>query len=216
MSSLSDLGFDITRGWDAVSQRYVTMIANRPGERAWGAYIRDKAQLRLQLQVPHIKADNSTELMGLDIWRRVPGTLLLLSGTHRTDSTHTNPRDVAWQTGSMFHKVAVAYKSLPQVQIHGYANSSQPDFDVVVATGSAPTNDLAEAIAATLENDFRVARYWLGESDIYGAAGNKQSLAALASGSDFVHVEMNNTLRTTPALREKAVQLISQAIEDVL
>lgn len=208
MSSLNDLGFQSVHGMEG--KRY-NLIYNRPGESAWGAFLRDTANLRVQIQVPHIKADNSTEQIGLDIWRRVLGCLLLISGTHRTDTTHNNPRDVAWATGSMFHKVATNFK-VPQVQIHGFANLNQPDFDIVVATGSAPTNDLAEAVAAALENDFRVARYWLGESDIYGAVGNKQSIAARDNGLDFVHIEMNNTVRTTPAYRDIVVQKLSQVL----
>lgn len=212
MASLSELGFNFVKGYDG---KDYALVYNRPSDRAWGAYLKDKYPLRLQIQVPHIKADNSTEIIGLELWRRIQGSLLLISGTHRTDSTHTNPRDVAWMTGSMFHKVAGNYL-VPQLQIHGFANASQPDFDFVVSTGSAPTNDFAEAIASALENDFRVARYWLGDSNIYGAVGNKQSINARDVGLPFTHIEMNNTVRTTPVLRNVLIEHISTAVLSVI
>ncbi|MEV8610958.1 hypothetical protein AB0383_24090 [Amycolatopsis sp. NPDC051373] len=69
----------------------------------------------LVVEVPHPGFDLRTELFGVDLFRQVPGAVLLVAGAHRkADDSHA---DVAHEEDSVFHVVAAALaaRGLPTI-----------------------------------------------------------------------------------------------------
>lgn len=183
-------------------------------DRAWGSYIypSDK-DFNFMLQVPHPKADTNTEYIGVRMLVDMPKAFHMMAGAHRKSGGaggNQGLADVPWNPGSMFNQVCAMLQPLPALQIHGYANSTQPDYEIVIATGSAPTSQLAlDTYQALHDAGFNIARYWEGESDVLGASGNEQSKLARDNGSPFVHLEMNYDLRTNPSRIDTLISAIS-------
>lgn len=215
-----DNGQATLESYDTETRRPFSLFNHTYGlQEAWGAVLIDRSQpTRLVIEAPHVTTDTNSEFIALELWRKIPGSMLIIAGAHRKaggiagTGSSQGLADPPWNEGHMFNKVASHMIPLPQVQIHGFSNDRQPDFDAVIATGSAPTNPTAEAIATALEPHMRVARYWNGDSLVYGAAGNNQSIAALNAGSDFTHVEMNYTVRTSRLLIDAVVDGISTVL----
>lgn len=207
-TALTALGFTVTTGYESVTGRKYALIVNEYGtSRAWGAYLIDLTQPVKQLiECPHPVYDSNTEVMTLELWRRLPGSLLMLAGAHRTAPAATNLADVAHQTGSLFHQVAAELSSygLPQLQIHGFADASEPNFDVIVSSGDANENEAIKRLAKQIEaTGLRVGRNWDATATTLTGTTNTQGDLALANGTVFIHIENNNTLRTSSALLTK-------------
>jgi lysophospholipase L1-like esterase len=221
---LTDLGFTIQTGIESVSKRPYTLVYNEAGtERAWGAYLFDRpvggstehVAINGMIQAPHPVADMNTEDMALAMWRDQPGALLMISGTHRTDTTGTNIRDVAHQPGSMFHKVATEFADggLPQFQQHGFADATDPSHQVVVSSGDANASRAHYRAADALEAaGFTVGRSWDGSATVLLGTTNTQGDLATSNGTTFIHIEVNSTVRTSSTLRDKYVAAIKSAV----
>lgn len=219
--ALADLGFAVSSGYETVSKRPFILVENEPGSpRAWGAYLMDRSlSTRLIIEAPHPVADQNSEAIALALWQQIPGSLLMIAGAHRQaggPGGNQGLADVPWNEDSLFNRVARYLMPLPQLQIHGYANAIVPDYDVVVSTGSAPTNSLAIDIANAIEGTgLRVARVWKDDSDVLTSKGNKQSLTALSFGTTFVHVEMNRTVRMSATLTQGVVRAVSSVARSI-
>ncbi len=138
----------------------------------------------------------------------------MIAGAHRDAANEL--ADVPWNAGSMFNRVAEHFMPLPQLQVHGFANGTAPDYDIVLASGSAQARQLIRAIADALENaGFRVGRVWEG-AGVLTAVGTKQSRLAAAAGTDFVHMEINRTVRLSARLSGELVRVVSDVLVDVI
>jgi hypothetical protein len=198
---LAPLGFTVASGLDAVSGRPFMLAYSEspPGERAWAGVLVDvSAPVGVVVGCPHPVEDKTTERLGLALWRRVPGALLLVAGAHRdAGDGRADPRD---HQGSLFHRLAVALldAGLPHVQLHGFADVSAPGKDVVLSPGATtagvPITRVGDSLAA---HGLVVARAWQTPVPDLDGTTNIQSRAAAATGAVFVHVEASATTRTT-------------------
>ena len=182
--ALSGLGFEVVSGVDH------TVVAGEAGtERAWGAVVLDgTGPPRRVVAVPHPVADRLTAWLGLELFRAAPGSALLMAGTHRRASG--GAADVAHRTDSMFHVFAgvLAEHAPVEVQPHGYAAATLPDFDAVVSPGAAAYDPAhAELRDALLARGFRVRPEWTGlldgSTNVQGAGGRRAGHGVPAPGA---------------------------------
>lgn len=219
---LQPLGFTVVTGTDKATGRAFALTYSESGtDRAWGAYLCDlSAPVTLMIQAPHPVADQNTELMALDHWRRTPGALLLLAGAHRlaggVQGDGYGLADVAHRSASLFHLVAAAYAAngVAAVQWHGFADASAPGLDHVVSPGSGNVGPATRRIAGNLERSgFAVGVAWDSSGSGTGltALVNEQGDDALANGAAWTHVENSATVRLDPGLRAAAVAAVVAA-----
>jgi hypothetical protein len=157
--------------------------------------------------VPHPIADRLTAWLGLELFRAMPGSALLLAGTHRRAGG--GAADVAHRTDSMFHVFAevLAEHAPAELQPHGYAAATLPEYDVVVSPGAAELTDAHEALRdALVAQGFRVRPEWTGWLD---GSTNVQSAAAAARGSAFLHLELAPAPRRDRGARAAIVAAVA-------
>jgi hypothetical protein len=201
VAAFAGLGMSTVEDTDAGTGRRYALFASDPAAirdgRAWGAIVVDlSGPVRVALQVPHPRTDIATERIGLDLFRRVPGSILMVAGAHRRAGG--GAADVAHNTGSVFHVLAVelAARAVPQIQLHGYADQNLPDAQVVVSAGAGEPGPLALRIADRLtEHGFTACRGWAERCGRLEGTANAQGRAAEEAGSPFVHLEMSHTVR---------------------
>lgn len=201
--ALPGLGFEVVRGAD------YTVLAGESGtERAWGTVVLDgTAPPRRVVAVPHPIADRLTAWLGYELFRAAPGSALLLAGTHRRASD--GAADVAHRTDSMFHVFAgvLAEHAPAEVQPHGYAAATLPDFDAVVSPGAAAYDGAHDALRdALVDRGFRVRPEWTGLLD---GSTNVQGRAAAERGTAFLHLELAPALRTDADARAAVVDAVA-------
>lgn len=219
---LVPLGFAIVRDVDLDTRRpFALAVCENGTDRSWGAFLVDLSRpVRLVVQCPHIVADQHSELLALDHWRRTPGALLVIAGAHR-DATGTllggyPLADVGKQAGSLFHLVCAAFasRSVPAVQWHGFADASAPGLTHVVATGSGAYGRVSRRIAEELgDGGFSVGRGWDSSGSETGLIGltNVQGDDAADKGVTWTHVEVNATTRGNAATRAATVDAVVAA-----
>jgi hypothetical protein len=214
-SLLTPLGFTLSSGYETVSRKPYALAKSEyaGGNRKWGWYLADlSAPLSMVIEAPHPGFDTDSEQLALKLWQRVPGAVLLMAGAHRNAAAAL--ADVAHQTGSLFHQVA-AYLSqygAPQVQIHGFADASDPGIHTVISSGDATAGPAIKRVAdLAVDNGLVVHRGWLGEGSGLQGTTNTQGDAANTAGTAFIHVETSNTLRTTPSLTAALIDALAGA-----
>ncbi|QLE74468.1 hypothetical protein FGW37_25300 [Streptomyces rectiverticillatus] len=193
--------------------------ATREGEvrRGWGrVYVDLRGPVRWQVQVPHPSADQRTEQLGIGLLRGTPGGVLVLAGAHRAADSGGGPdsADVAHRRDSVFAAVAgaLAERRLPAVQVHGFADSSLPDHDVVVSPGKGEEG-LPSAVrlaAAYRTQGLRVCEVWERYCGRLEGRTNVEGEDAEEVGVPFLHVEHNRRIRDDDALLAKAVRALAE------
>jgi hypothetical protein len=211
----ADLGFTTVEDVDEVTgRRYALHTSPTGDDRAWGAVLVDLSQpTRLAIEVPHPRTDIGTEWIGLDLFRAVPGSTLLIAGAHRRAAGEL--ADVAHNENSLYQALAVALArdGVPQVQIHGFADLNLPDHDIAVSTGTDEPNPLATRVAEGLaEAGFDECRAWAGRCGRLEGTTNVQAKAAAAERAPFVHVELSNSIRTDDGRRAALVEALAAAV----
>ncbi|MGK5732657.1 hypothetical protein [Streptomyces sp. URMC 124] len=191
--------------------------ATREGEvrRGWGrVYVDLRGPARWQVQVPHPSADQRTEQLGIGLLRGAPGGVLVLAGAHRAADSGDGPdaADVAHRRDSVFAAVAAALadRRLPAVQVHGFADSSLPDHDVVVSPGKGEEG-LPSAVrlaAAYRAQGLRVCEVWERYCGRLEGRTNVEGEYAEEAGVPFLHVEHNRRVRDDDGLVAKAVRAL--------
>ncbi|MGI5499751.1 hypothetical protein [Lentzea sp. CA-135723] len=212
--TLEPLGFTVENGVDEASGRAFVLAATTPGaEQGWGMFLADRSTTpRLVIEVPHPNADLNTEALGLELYRRTPGAVVLIAGAHRRAAGEK--ADVAHQTDALFHAVATEFarRGLPQVQLHGFHEQSLPGADVVVSTGQARLAPAARRVADRLDQAGLVAcRGW---DDVCGkleGTRNVQGRAAAEHGSVFLHIEVTGRLRESERARADLAAALAAA-----
>ncbi|GAA3800201.1 hypothetical protein GCM10022403_038130 [Streptomyces coacervatus] len=218
---LQHIDYRLTRHQLAGSGREVAEIAE-PTEhmtgtgRGWGrVYVDLSAPVRWSVQVPHPRSDLHTELIGADLFARVPGGVLVLAGAPR-DAAAGRTADMAHRSRTVFNAVcdALVGRRVPALQVHGFADASSPGHDVVLSTGPAGRTPTAVAAADRIAaQGFEVCRAWSSDSgDCGGLEGrtNVQAGAAADLGVDFLHVENSYRLRSDPAARTRLVTALAE------
>ncbi|TCB91307.1 hypothetical protein E0H26_25700 [Micromonospora zingiberis] len=213
----ADLGFEARHGIDPTTGRECSIyLASGSDSRTWGAVLADRsAAPRTVIEVPHPGFDINTEKLGLALHRRVPGSVLLVAGAHRQAAD--GAADVAHNNRSLFHSLAVALaeSGLDEIQLHGFANRNLPTSDVVVSTGSAPTNQLARRIADGLSDlGLRTCRAWVRRCGQLEGRTNQQGRAAAAAGSVFVHLELSWSIRRDATSGDQVVATLAERLAE--
>jgi hypothetical protein len=206
------LGFTMRTGTDRETGRRFGLAVNPPGERAWGWYLVDlSAPLRLAIEVPHPNSDLRTEEIGLALYQAVPGSVLLVAGTHRRAADDAG--DVAHRADSMFHAVArdLAERGLPQVQLHGFHNDNLPDTDAVISPGAGDAGPAVRRAADQIADDFQVCRSWRQDCGRLEGTTNEQGRDAARQGTTFVHVEISRNVRDDRDTWSRLVRAIARA-----
>jgi hypothetical protein len=215
LKTLTPLGFTLTSGIDSATGRRFTLAASQPGdERGWGLYIGDYgARTRQVIEVPHPNFDLATEILGVQLYRALPGSAVLVAGAHRRAANGT--ADVAHNTNSLFNLVAteLARKGLPQIQLHGFDNSSLPGTGVVVSGGSTPHTQLHEQLADRVEAaGMVVCRAWQQSCGNLEGTTNVQGQTADSMGTVFAHIESDGAIRMEPRQRDRLVAALAAGI----
>jgi hypothetical protein len=207
------LGYSVRTGVDSTTGRTFGLAVNPADDRAWGWYLIDlSAPVRLLVEVPHPNFDLHTEEIGLALYRAVPGSMLAVSGTHRKVADGAG--DVAHRTDSMFHAVAtdLAADGIPQVQLHGFHDDSQPDTDVVISPGAGDETHPVRGAADRLDDeDLRVCRSWRQDCGRLEGTRNEQGRDAAKRDTVFVHLEISRTIRDNRDAWSKLVNAIAAA-----
>lgn len=210
----AELGFTGVEDVDEVTGRRYALFASPLDDRAWGMVVIDLSQpVRLAVEVPHPRTDIGTELIGLGLFRAVPGSVLLIAGAHRRAAGER--ADVAHNENSVYQawSVALAGSGVPQVQVHGFADLNLPDHDIAVSTGTDEPNPVAVRIAQGLaEGGFDECRAWAEKCGRLEGTTNVQGRAAAALGAAFVHVELSSTVRTDDITRAALVDVLAAAV----
>lgn len=212
-SAFGALGFAAYHGTDPATGRPFSLyIADGHDERAWGAVLVDRStRPRLVVGVPHPVFDIDTEKLGIAIHRRVPGSVLLVAGAHR--GAAEGRADVAHNPRSVFHVVATEFarSGVPQVQVHGFADDTVPETEVIVSTGAAPTTEEARDVASMLRRaGLVICRAWSQPCGPLEGTTNEQGRAAQDLDAPFIHVELSSSLRRDPTRRELVAAAIGQ------
>ena len=214
-TALAPLGLTTTTGKDPGTGRRYILVENEPDTvRAWGTVLIDlSVPPRLVIEVPHPKSDRRTEQLGVELFRRVPGSVLLIAGAHRR-AAH-GIADVAHREESLFHALAVAFAAhqLPQLQLHGFHNDSLEDTDVVISAGAGVAGKTARAIANNLDaGGLKTCRAWEQDCGNLEGKTNVQGIAAAKTRSVFTHIEVNRTVREDRDKRATLVDRIASVV----
>jgi hypothetical protein len=214
---LAPLGFSLQQAVDeATSRPYLSVVNERNSERAWGMYLVDlSVQTRLVIEVPHPNSDLRTEEMGLALFRQVPGAVLMVAGAHRDAADKA--ADVAHRTDSAFHAVAaeLAARDLPQVQLHGFHDSSLPTQDVVLSVGAGRPDDIDimdNSVQGMQKAGLTVCRAWLVKCGRLAGTSNRQGQMAAEFGAPYMHVEVSRSVREDGWRRSAVVDAIADAV----
>ncbi len=213
---LADVDFAVRTVTDEATGRRYAEIADRAergaAPRGWGrVYVGLDSPARWSVQVPHPVADQYTERLGAQLLSHAPGGVLVIAGAHRK-AGRGDEADVAHRRDSVFHAVCaeLVRRGLPGVQLHGMADDSAPDHDVVASTGrgrEAVTE--GRALADDLgKRGYDVCRAWARSCPLAGRT-NVQGRAATARDVPFLHVEFGPRLREDRDRAEGAVQALA-------
>jgi len=210
--AFASLGFSLTTGTDPVTDRdFALYRADSSTQRSWGAVLVDlSTKPDLVVEVPHPGFDVNTDVIGVDLFRARPGSLLLIAGAHRQASQ--GQADVAHNDQSMFHAIAttLAEHGLPQLQLHGFADANLPDADVAVSNGSAEVVSLHRGIVERLRRSgFTVCAAWRDECGRLEGTTNAQGQAAAEQGEVFVHLEASWSVRGDELRRDQLVSALA-------
>jgi hypothetical protein len=211
---LRSLGMVVEEGTDEQTGRPYALVAEAPGaERGWGLYVVDLSRpAGIAVQVPHPANDLHTDEIGVELFRRVPGAVLAVAGTHRRAANGAG--DMAHRTDSMFHALAEeqARRRLPQVQLHGFDDDSLPTADVVLSPGPGDAGDSIQRVAEDLPGGLRVCRTWRSACGELEGTRNAQGGTAAKHATVFFHVEINRAVRNAPAKWTGLVDAIAKTM----
>lgn len=196
---LGGLPLDEHHGVDEAQRPFTVLADTGTG---WGAVVLRQAP-ELVVEVPHPGSDRRTARLGLELFHAVPGAALLVAGAHRGAGDGT--ADVAHRTDSLFHAFAHAL-ALPEIQLHGFAETSAPETDVVVSPGAGEAGALHRHVEKALAHQgFRVRHH-----EHLAGRTNVQGIAATARGTPFLHLELAPSLRLHH--RDRVVSALTSAI----
>ncbi|EST34501.1 hypothetical protein [Streptomyces roseochromogenus] len=181
--------------------------------RGWGrVYVDLDHRPRWSVQVPHPGFDLGTEQLGVRVLRGSPGGILVIAGAHRKAGVG-NSADVAHRRDSVFHAICaeLARRGMPGIQLHGFAASAAPDYDVITSTGAGTAarpegRELADALRG---HGFRVCRAWVRSCPLEGRT-NVQGQVADADHVPFLHVEFSPTIRAGGRPAERAADAVAE------
>ncbi|MEU9480877.1 hypothetical protein [Streptomyces sp. NPDC048191] len=212
---LSQRDFTVRTVLDRPSGRRFTEVADRTdaaAPRGWGrVYLDLDHRPSWSVQVPHPGFDLGTEQLGVRVLRGSRGGILVIAGAHRKAGPG-NSADVAHRPDTVFHAICaeLARRGMPGVQLHGFAASAVPGYDVVASTGvgTAARPEGRELADALRDHGFRVCRAWVRSCPLEGRT-NVQGQVADADHVPFLHVEFSPEVRAGGRPAERAAAAIA-------
>jgi hypothetical protein len=216
--TLAGAGYTVRTLVDRNGGQRVEEVADATGDgetrRGWGrVYVDLRAPARWQVQVPHPTADQRSEQLGIGLLRGTPGGVLVLAGAHRASAPDSDAADVAHRRDSVFAAVsdALADRRLPAVQVHGFADSSLPEDDVVVSPGKGDAGlPSARRLSVALQGEgLRVCEVWSRYCGRLEGRTNVEGDHAAGVGVPFLHVEHSRRVRLDDHLVAAAVRALT-------
>jgi hypothetical protein len=210
---LAAVGYTISERVDTATQRRYHEISDNAGNsRGWGRVVIDTSEsARLGIEVPHPKADQDSESLGVELFRKAPGSVLVIAGAHRR-AAENRVADMAHTTTSVFqdlHELLVR-RRVPVVQLHGFQNETAPDSDVVVSAGPPLSSPLALRTAQRLESaGLSVCKPWVTGCPGLEATTNVQARYSDEQKAEFVHVEVSRDIRDSPSARDQVASVLA-------
>jgi len=210
---LAAVGYTISERVDTATQRRYHEISDSAGNsRGWGRVVIDTSEsTRLGIEVPHPKADQDSESLGVELFRKAPGSVLVIAGAHRR-AAENRVADMAHTTASVFedlHELLVR-RRVPVVQLHGFQNETAPDSDVVVSAGPPLTSPLAVRTAQRLESaGLSVCKPWVTGCPGLEATTNVQARYSDEQKAEFIHVEVSRDIRDSPSARDQVASVLA-------
>ncbi|MFD8425700.1 hypothetical protein [Streptomyces sp. NPDC059466] len=214
---LSERDFTVRTVLDRVSGHRYAEVADRTDDavtpRGWGRVYLDLDHTpRFSIQVPHPVFDEGTEQLGVRVLRDSPGGILVIAGAHRK-AGDGNSADVAHRRDTVFYAICaeLVHRGMPGVQVHGFAASTAPGYDVVASTGagSAGRSDARGLAGALGRHGFHVCRAWARTCPVEGST-NMEGRAADAADIPFLHVELAPEVRLNGSAAERAAAALSE------
>ncbi|MFE7398155.1 hypothetical protein [Streptomyces sp. NPDC057557] len=214
---LAEVDFGIRTFTDTKTGRRFAEIADRTAEarRGWGrVYVDLGAAARWSVQVPHPVADARSEQLGIGVLRARPGGVLVLAGAHR-NAGEGDRADVAHRNDTVFDAVCdeLVARRLPGLQVHGFADATEPDYDVIASTGKGDQGRTAARRTATAlrQEGFDVCRAWSRRCALEGRS-NEQGRRAAADGVPFLHMEFSRSVRDDENRMRQAVTALAATL----
>lgn len=187
-----------------------------PDPRGWGLVaVRDDG-LDLVVEVPHPRSDLDTDRLGAALAQAAQARWLVVAGARR--SLRDDAADPSRRPDSLLHAVheVLAVRGTPAVQVHGYADESLPDRDVVVSPGSTAAGPLVEAVADAADDlGLRTCRAWTQECGRLEGRRNVQGRASERLGAAFVHLEVARSVREDAGARDRLARAVAEAVADL-
>lgn len=194
-------GMEIIEGYSEEANRNVRVLRSIPGNGLyWGMWVFPiNFTFSGIVEAPHPVFDADSDDIACKVWSKSPkGTVLAVAGSHRTNPDGTDPRDVAHNTNSMWHRVttAIAQPGLPEFQLHGFGDDSMPGVGAVVSSGSSPLSaGVIRTEAFIAAAGITTARQWDGSATKLIGMSNIQGDAAAVRGNPFLHIELSKSVR---------------------
>ncbi|MFU8851674.1 hypothetical protein ACNAW0_11935 [Micromonospora sp. SL1-18] len=211
---LTAAGYRSTVGTDSATGREYAIYQTEPGsDQPWGMLVVDLSRpARLAIEVPHPNSDLQTEGLGALLFRAVPGSVLLVAGSHRRAAK--NRADAAHNPDGIFQVVAgqFARARVNQIQLHGFAEQSLPGTDAVVSNGQRRPNPPLRRVADALQGaGFATCRAWTEKCGQLEGTTNVQADEARRRQSVFIHVEITGPVRRDPSRGAALVAALATA-----
>jgi hypothetical protein len=213
-AGFTPLGFAPGSGTDPdTGRRWAAVASTTASGTGWGVVVVDlSAPVRVAIEVPHPRSDIDSDTLGLELFRRLPGAVMIMAGAHRRAAGGT--ADVAHEPDSLFNAFAtvLADRGLPQAQLHGFADENLAGTDIAVSTGTDTGSALAERVAtASATRGLAVCRAWQESCGRLEGTTNVEAKGAELSQSAFLHIEASATVRTTAAGRTRLVAALADS-----
>ncbi|MGR8010009.1 hypothetical protein [Streptomyces hypolithicus] len=219
--ALAEADFGVRTLTDGATGRQYAEVAESGGrreaeaERGWGrVYVALGEPVRWSAQVPHPVADADSERFGSGVMAGWPGGVLVIAGAHR-EAGRGDAADVAHRRDTVFHAVCdeLTRRRLPGIQLHGFADSTEPEYDVIVSTGRGTDGRTAarRLTEALRDENFEVCRAWVRRCVLEGRS-NVQGREAAELDVPFLHVEFSRTVRADPTRTEAAVEALGATV----
>ncbi|PVY96360.1 hypothetical protein C8D89_13010 [Actinomycetospora cinnamomea] len=195
-------------------------VPSAPRRHGWGLFVvAPQADRGPLIEVPHPAADRQTELLGVDVFRSLSGSALLVAGAHRSA---TPDADVAHEPDTAFHAVHDALVAPGQtvVQVHGFDGDDHPRHygDTVVSDGAhegGPPSPTSMSLTSALEGaGFQVCLQHRDRCDRLAATQNLQGRSARAMGGQFVHLEVEASIRSDPVGRRRLADVTAFGLRE--
>ncbi len=236
----NNIGYKFVKWKDKSSQQTLLgSIEKSDGQnfsRGWGSYfINPFAQNNYFIESPHILFDRFTPEIAAKVFLLSGARGFLMAGAHR-HANGTGTADVCDPIASIFQQVHKSWskKGAKIWQLHGFADPTAKGFPettkVVLSTGTGEVSQQVVRLDEILEN-------WGYKSYVYNElsanhalnqklngelegttfsplAGteNVQGIYSRQVGADFIHIEIDSSIRSNKQKRERFAQVIADAI----